>query len=59
MSEEFLRPYFGDNWQSAAAVIQCESSGNPEAYNPAGPFVGLFQIYVGNWGGRYDAEMLK
>ena len=27
----------------ALAVIQCESSGNPNAYNPLG-FVGLFQV---------------
>lgn len=28
----------------AMAVIACESGGNPNAYNPAGPYVGLFQI---------------
>jgi uncharacterized protein YabE (DUF348 family) len=33
------------NW--ALAVIQCESGGNPNAYNPAG-YVGLFQIWEGN-----------
>ena len=26
------------------AVIACESGGDPDAYNPAGPYVGLFQI---------------
>jgi len=30
------------NW--ALAVIYCESGGNPNAYNPAGPYVGLFQV---------------
>ena len=33
------------NW--ALAVIQCESAGNPDAYNPAG-YVGLFQIWEGH-----------
>jgi hypothetical protein len=28
----------------ALRVIACESGGNPNAYNPAGPYVGLFQI---------------
>jgi hypothetical protein len=24
--------------------MYCESGGNPSAYNPAGPYIGLFQI---------------
>ena len=28
----------------ALAVIACESGGNPNAYNPSGPYVGLFQV---------------
>lgn len=32
----------------ALAVIACESGGNPNAYNPQGPYVGLFQIWVGH-----------
>ena len=34
------------NWNCtwAMAVIACESGGNPNAYNPAGPYVGLFQV---------------
>ena len=32
----------------ALAVIQCESSGDPLAYNPAGPYVGLFQVLNGS-----------
>ena len=31
----------------AIAVIMCESSGNPNAYNPAGPYIGLFQVLNG------------
>jgi uncharacterized protein YabE (DUF348 family) len=37
----------------ALAVIQCESGGNPNAYNPAG-YVGLFQIYEGYGGNLRD-----
>lgn len=28
----------------ALSVIACESGGNPNAYNPRGPYVGLFQL---------------
>lgn len=31
----------------ALAVIDCESSGHADAVNPAGPFVGLFQVLNG------------
>ena len=35
------------NWDCtwAMAVIACESRGDPNAYNPAGPYVGLFQVH--------------
>jgi Lysozyme like domain len=63
LSEEFLGPYFGDNWQDASAVMLCESSGNPNAvYSDANGkplYVGLFQIYVGNWQGQYSDVDLK
>ena len=63
LSEEFLRPYFGDNWQDASAVMLCESSGNLNAvYSDANGqplYVGLFQIYVGNWQGQYSDVDLK
>jgi uncharacterized protein YabE (DUF348 family) len=36
----------GLNW---AALANCESSGNPQAYNPAGPFYGLYQFMEGTW----------
>jgi uncharacterized protein YabE (DUF348 family) len=36
----------GLNW---AALAQCESGGNPQAYNPAGPFYGLYQFMVQTW----------
>lgn len=36
----------GLNW---AALAACESGGNPQAYNPAGPFYGLYQFMQGTW----------
>jgi uncharacterized protein YabE (DUF348 family) len=36
----------GLNW---AALAQCESSGNPNAYNPAGPYYGLYQFLESTW----------
>lgn len=36
----------GLNW---AALAQCESGGNPQAYNSAGPFYGLYQFMEGTW----------
>jgi uncharacterized protein YabE (DUF348 family) len=38
----------------AMAVIMCESGGNPNAYNPAGPYIGLFQIYGGHGSNLQD-----
>jgi uncharacterized protein YabE (DUF348 family) len=39
---------YGWDCDWALAVIACESGGNPGAYNPAGPFIGLFQIWAGH-----------
>jgi uncharacterized protein YabE (DUF348 family) len=36
----------GLNW---AALAKCESGGNPKAYNPAGPFYGLYQFMESTW----------
>jgi len=36
----------GLNW---AALANCESGGNPRAYNPAGPFYGLYQFMESTW----------
>jgi uncharacterized protein YabE (DUF348 family) len=36
----------GLNW---AALANCESSGNPNAYNPAGPYYGLYQFLASTW----------
>jgi uncharacterized protein YabE (DUF348 family) len=36
----------GLNW---AALANCESGGNPRAYNPAGPYYGLYQFSEPTW----------
>lgn len=59
------RPPSGQDWGElvcsygwdcawALAVISCESGGNPSAYNPVGPYVGLFQIWEGFGGNLWD-----
>jgi len=34
------------NW---AALAECESGGNPNAVNPAGPYYGLYQFSASTW----------
>jgi uncharacterized protein YabE (DUF348 family) len=36
----------GLNW---AALADCESGGNPQAVNPAGPYYGLYQFLASTW----------
>ena len=36
----------GLNW---AALAHCESGGNPQAYNAAGPYYGLYQFSASTW----------
>ena len=38
----------------ALGVVACESTWNPNAYNPDGPYLGLFQIWIGYGGNLYD-----
>jgi uncharacterized protein YabE (DUF348 family) len=38
--------YGGLNW---AGLAQCESGGDPQAVNPAGPYYGLYQFDLGTW----------
>jgi uncharacterized protein YabE (DUF348 family) len=45
---------YGWDCSWALAVISCESGGNSSAYNPAGPYVGLFQIWEGFGGNLWD-----
>jgi hypothetical protein len=37
------------------SVAQCESHGDPEAINPAGPFHGIFQYLPATWAGSSKA----
>lgn len=37
------------------AVMMCESGGNPEIVNPAGPYTGLFQYVDGTWRGDWNS----
>ena len=42
--------YFPSAWvESALRIIQCESLGDPEAYNPYSGASGLFQFLPGTW----------
>lgn len=36
----------GLNWP---ALAKCESGGNPKAYNPSGPYYGLYQFSASTW----------
>ncbi|MEO1538646.1 MAG: hypothetical protein AAFR73_13050 [Pseudomonadota bacterium] len=36
------------------AVMMCESGGNAEIVNPAGPYIGLFQYVAGTWNGDWN-----
>ena len=36
------------------AVMMCESGGNAEIVNPAGPYSGLFQYAAGTWNGDWN-----
>lgn len=42
--ESIIRSAFGVHGDDAVAIARCESGLNPAAYNPAGPYYGLFQI---------------
>ena len=42
--------------QWALAVVACESEDNPGAYNPDGPYLGLFQVWEGYSLNLYDPE---
>jgi hypothetical protein len=36
--------------------MMCESDGNPLSYNPVGPYVGLFQVWLGHRWTRAQLE---
>ena len=39
-------------WDKAVLVARCESNYDPAAYNPAGPYGGLYQHSLAYWDGR-------
>jgi hypothetical protein len=45
----------GDEVDNAIRIIDCESNGDPWAFNPGGPVAGLFQHRTTYWEGRSDA----
>lgn len=48
---------YGVNAQELHNVMMCESGGNPAAYNPYGPYYGLFQFNAGMFdGGPYGSS---
>jgi hypothetical protein len=48
--------YFpADHVDKAVLVAFCESTYNPDAYNPAGPYAGLYQHSLVYWDGRAAA----
>jgi hypothetical protein len=42
-------------WEKAVLVARCESNYDPSAYNPAGPYGGLYQHSLAYWDGRAAA----
>ncbi len=54
MRELAARFFPADEVENAVSVARCESGFNPSAYNPAGPYGGLFQHLESRW--AYRAE---
>ncbi len=51
-----VQAHFGEETTDAALrVIQCESKGNPDAYNSSSGASGLFQHLQRYWAGRVEA----
>jgi hypothetical protein len=50
---ELASAYFpAEDVDKAVLVARCESNYDPSAYNPAGPFIGLYQHSMNYWDGR-------
>lgn len=48
-----VEQYFPESeWDKAVLVARCESNYDPSAYNPAGPYGGLYQHSLAYWDGR-------
>src|SRR5688500_5946991 len=52
--------YFADRPAWADATVECESGGDPWAYNAAGPYHGPWQVYRGALGDvRWNTEQAR
>ena len=51
--EELVCSY-GWNCSWALSVMYCESGGNPDAYSPYGPYIGLFQLHASHGSNLFD-----
>ena len=45
----YIREVFGEDAGFGLALGRCESGFNPFAYNPAGPYYGVFQYDIPTW----------
>ena len=45
---------YPDSEQRMFDVMMCESGGNADIVNPAGPYTGLFQYVAGTWRGEWN-----
>jgi len=48
-----MHPY-AESEERMYAVMMCESRGQAEIVNPAGPYSGLFQYSPATWGGDWN-----
>jgi hypothetical protein len=54
ISEARVTHPYADSEDRMYDVMMCESGGNPEIVNPAGPYTGLFQYVDGTWQGDWN-----
>ncbi len=57
--EMIVTDYFADRPEWAMSTFRCESGLRPWAYNPAGPYVGIAQVYRGADTVRWNIEQAR
>jgi hypothetical protein len=50
---------YRESLQKMTNVMMCESGGDRRAYNPHGPYYGLFQYSMSTWKGTWNAHKDK